>query len=202
MTVVQGLVWIGGLVVVLACVVVALVAARRPRIPTGLLGVVPIAAAGLALAFRIDVPAPAPAWATAMALAFGLLGIVGGGPATTAILELARRGEASDDPAGSRTTGAGRRRPWFLRRAEPDAGTAEPETPFLRGGAAIGYLERIAVVVAIAVGHLEIVAAVIAVKGLGRFSELDNDIARERFIIGTLASLTWAGACAGVVLLR
>jgi hypothetical protein len=202
MTTAQALVWIGGLVVVLACVVIALVAARRPRITTGLAGLVPIAVAGLALAFRIDVPAPASGWAAAMALAFGLLGIVGGGPATTAVLELARRGEASNDPTTTAAGGSGaaHRRPWFLRRAEPD--TAEAETPFLRGGAAIGYLERIAVVVAIAVGHLEIVAAVIAVKGLGRFSELDNDIARERFIIGTLASLTWAGACAAVVVLR
>ena len=38
-----------------------------------------------------------------------------------------------------------------------------------------------------------------AVKGLGRWSDLrDNPAVTERFIIGTLASLTWAGAC-GIV---
>ena len=37
---------------------------------------------------------------------------------------------------------------------------------------------------------------VVAVKGLGRWSELrDNPGFNERFIIGTLASLTWAGTC-------
>ena len=65
----------------------------------------------------------------------------------------------------------------------------------LRGGWLIGYLERFAIIVAIVLGHFEIVAAVIAIKGLGRFSELDNAIARERFIIGTLTSMIWAGAC-------
>ena len=71
----------------------------------------------------------------------------------------------------------------------------------LRGGWVIGYLERIAVIAAVALGRFEIVAAVIAVKGLGRFTELDNAVARERFIIGTLTSLTWAGAC-GLLIAR
>ena len=33
---------------------------------------------------------------------------------------------------------------------------------------------------------------VVAVKGIGRFSELATPEARERFIVGTLASLVWA----------
>ena len=66
----------------------------------------------------------------------------------------------------------------------------------LRGGWLIGYLERLAIVAAVVLGRFEIVAAVIAVKGLGRFSELDNAAARERFIIGTLTSIIWAGTCA------
>ena len=47
--------------------------------------------------------------------------------------------------------------------------------------------------------HPEVVAAIIAVKGLGRFSELDSAAARERFIIGTLSSMIWAVACAVLV---
>lgn len=34
----------------------------------------------------------------------------------------------------------------------------------------------------------------VAIKGVGRFSELASPEARERFIIGTLASLAWAAA--------
>ena len=66
----------------------------------------------------------------------------------------------------------------------------------LRGGWLIGYLERLAIIAAVVLGRYEIVAAVIAVKGLGRFTELDNAAARERFIIGTLSSMIWAGTCA------
>ena len=43
--------------------------------------------------------------------------------------------------------------------------------------------------------------AVVAIKGLGRFSELDSAAARERFIIGTLVSMIWAGLCAALILL-
>ena len=71
----------------------------------------------------------------------------------------------------------------------------------LRGGTIIGYLERLALIAAIVLEHLEIVAVLIAVKGLGRFSELDSPEIRERFIIGTLVSLVWAGACALLIVL-
>ena len=63
----------------------------------------------------------------------------------------------------------------------------------------IGYLERTAVVAAVAIGHPEVLAAVIAIKGLGRFSELDTSEARERFIIGTLVSLIWSTACGALI---
>jgi hypothetical protein len=46
---------------------------------------------------------------------------------------------------------------------------------------------------------VETVVAVIAIKGLGRFTELDSSAARERFIIGTLVSLLWSGLAAGLV---
>ena len=69
----------------------------------------------------------------------------------------------------------------------------------LRGGTTIGYLERIAVALGIIAGFPEAIAIVVALKGIGRFSELAAAEARERFIIGTLASLVWACLVAGVV---
>lgn len=78
--------------------------------------------------------------------------------------------------------------------ASADEPAPTPNRPeVLRGGAAIGYLERFAIVGAALVGRLEIIAAVIAIKGLGRFTELDTAAARERFIVGTLTSACWAG---------
>jgi hypothetical protein len=69
----------------------------------------------------------------------------------------------------------------------------------LRGGTTIGLLERIAIAGAIVAGFPEAVAVVVAIKGVGRFSELAAPEAKERFIIGTLASFVWASACALVL---
>jgi hypothetical protein len=76
-----------------------------------------------------------------------------------------------------------------------------PRREILRGGATIGYLERAAVIGCILASQPGGVAVLVAIKGLGRFSELENELARERFLIGTLASLLWAGACVAAVLL-
>jgi hypothetical protein len=100
----------------------------------------------------------------------------GGGPVTTAVLRLA-------DP----DRGASRRR------------ASDPEV--LRGGAWIGFLERIAAAATLLGGWPEGLAVLIAVKGLGRFNELKAPVAAERFIIGTLSSGLWAVGCAGVALL-
>jgi hypothetical protein len=64
----------------------------------------------------------------------------------------------------------------------------------LRGGMWIGILERMLITGFIMVGQFAGVAVVIAIKGLGRYPEL-NARTSERFIIGTLASLLWASAC-------
>jgi len=78
----------------------------------------------------------------------------------------------------------------------------------LPGGAWIGVLERFAVFVCLVADIPEGVAVLLVVKGLGRYPELRIDEARtdasgagERFIIGTLVSLTWA-ACAAYLPLR
>ncbi|UOQ89511.1 hypothetical protein MUN74_00890 [Agromyces endophyticus] len=89
------------------------------------------------------------------------------------------------------------------RRVDPNAapGVQAPERrrEVLRGGLTIGVLERIASAGAIVAGFPEALAIVVAVKGVGRFTELEAPEARERFIIGTFASLIWACAAALVV---
>lgn len=64
----------------------------------------------------------------------------------------------------------------------------------LRGGTWIGALERLAITGSILAGASGLIAAVVAIKGLGRWSELQQSPAlNERFIIGTLASYVVAG---------
>ncbi|NDL58315.1 hypothetical protein [Phytoactinopolyspora mesophila] len=74
---------------------------------------------------------------------------------------------------------------------------SDPET--LRGGATIGALERIAIVVTLLAGWPEGLAIILAVKGFGRYSEMRRPSAPERFIIGTFTSILWAVAVTGVV---
>ncbi|WP_439594111.1 hypothetical protein [Microbacterium sp.] len=69
----------------------------------------------------------------------------------------------------------------------------------LRGGTAIGYLERAAIALGILAGFPAVIAVVVALKGIGRFTELATPAARERFIVGTLASLLWSSAVVGMV---
>ncbi|MFN8077811.1 MAG: hypothetical protein U0Q15_20660 [Kineosporiaceae bacterium] len=71
----------------------------------------------------------------------------------------------------------------------------------LRGGAWIGMLERVAVVLSLLGGEAEGVAIALAVKSLGRYPELRSPVAAERFIIGTFASVLWAAATATTAVL-
>jgi hypothetical protein len=105
-----------------------------------------------------------------------LAAVTGGGPVATAVLRAA-------DPTSAAAAG----------------GPGDPEV--LRGGAWIGVLERAAVAGTLLLGWTEGLAVLVAIKGLGRFTELKAPAAAERFIIGTLASLLWAAACVGVVVL-
>ncbi len=75
------------------------------------------------------------------------------------------------------------------------ASTPKPPRPLLRGGLWVGILERLAITGAIMAQHPELIAIVVAVKGLGRYPELQQaGGASERFIVGTLASFTVAVA--------
>lgn len=117
------------------------------------------------------------------------LAVVGGNPVTRRVLEIATHGTVAEGDSGG-----------ILLRAPSVAGGAEqPVREVLRGGTTIGYLERVAVALGIIAGFPEAIAVVVALKGIGRFSELAAAEARERFIIGTLASLVWACVVAALV---
>jgi hypothetical protein len=194
------LVWTGALIAVAVCVALAVVSARV-RIPLlGAVTVLPVAL-GLVLAtLGFSFHPPHPVYASLLAIELFALGVAAGGPITLFVVGLAesfsvragRHGGIVPAPApvspGPQDTGG---------QAVAEAVGRE----VLRGGATIGYLERIAVIGCIAVGRFEGIAVIVAIKGLGRFSELDSPEARERFIIGTLTSLVWACASGALILL-
>ncbi|HRI95372.1 MAG TPA: hypothetical protein PLZ93_07150, partial [Nocardioides sp.] len=84
----------------------------------------------------------------------------------------------------------------IVDRTDQGRQTLDQAGQVLRGGAYTASL---------AAGSPEGVAVVVALKSVGRFPDLraddGNGAATERFIIGTLASVLWAAACAGMVLL-
>lgn len=69
----------------------------------------------------------------------------------------------------------------------------------LRGGRAIGWLERLATYATLLAAFPAGIAVVVAVKGLARYPDLKaSDGTAERFILGTFTSLLVASAAAGV----
>jgi hypothetical protein len=171
-----------------AALVLVTVAARRPRN-------IPLAAAAGLVVLSLVVVAIVP-WnvpllgGVLIALLATALAIVGGDPITRRILDIATHGEVRDGVRGGILV-------LDSRSDDEDDTTRVHEV--LRGGITIGYLERIAVVAALIAGYPEAIAVVVAVKGIGRFSELADSAARERFIVGTLASLLWAGVIGALV---
>ena len=145
------------------------------------------------------VTTPHPLIAIAVGAGLGLTGIVGGNPFVVLLLGTAA-GRTGHPRLGAHggiivpdTSAAG--------ATAPGATAVLPvEREILRGGTTIGYLERFALIGAVLAGQSAAVAVIVAVKGLGRFSELENEQARERFIIGTLASLIWAATCTAAIL--
>ena len=135
-----------------------------------------------------------------LGVGFGAIGVLGGSSVVGLVLRFAQGTVPLGDHGGIVVDDADDRHDDRGGRKLQRKGTGA-EREILRGGATIGYLERLAMIGALAVGQPSAVAIIIAVKGLGRFSELDGSEARERFIIGTLTSLVWAGACAVPALL-
>jgi hypothetical protein len=168
-----------------------------PVLAVGLMAAALLAAAA-AVAAGTD-PATA-GWARAAAAVLGVLAAVSPGSHAVRSVFRLTRGEIRPVPAGS------------LRREPADDGEElELEAPgsVLRGGAWICYLERGAAAATMLAGFPEGLALVLAVKGVGRYPELRDSggsnrpgrDAPEEFIIGTLASLLWAAACAGTAVL-
>ncbi|MGH3423748.1 MAG: hypothetical protein ACRDO8_03400 [Nocardioidaceae bacterium] len=122
-------------------------------------------------------------WQRTLVLLALVLAVCGGAVVTTAAF----------DHIDSADTGRG------------SAYTMESAGHVLRGGAWIGALERLAIFGTLAARWPEGVAVVLAVKGLGRYPELRNPVevtgspgssgATERFIIGTMISMSWAALC-------
>lgn len=129
-------------------------------------------------------------WGLLAVLAAGVLGL----PITLAVLRLARAVDEQEKAPVPQPEGA--------TEAEAEAAREEaaPDKPgVLRGGLVIGILERMAVALAILLNEPVAIAYVVAIKGLGRYAELkETPAAAERFIIGTLTSLLWACAVAGL----
>lgn len=188
MNILNIVVWGALLLLLVAGVVLALVASRRPE--TGKPGnhwlIVPVVA--LVIAATIFIAAGGGGSSPGMwfqIIATGLLvllGVIGGSPVVMVVLEL----------AGSGTVPLGDHGGILIS----DNNAKKKDREILRGGMTIGYLERLIIMGAALLGQFAAVAIVVAVKGLGRFSELENSAARERFIIGTLVSIVWAAACA------
>lgn len=132
----------------------------------------------------------APPVATPLIALLGItVAVFGGSPAAATALQLAMGGTAAPGAHGGILVA--------VRPDEPrEPGILPPRREVLRGGLTIGVLERIGAAGSIIAGFPEGLAIVVAVKGVGRFTELEAPEARERFIIGTFASLTWACAAA------
>ncbi|WP_439564266.1 hypothetical protein [Microcella sp.] len=185
--------WLGvaqllGLVAAFAVLATAL---DRPRLAVP--AIIVVAAGALAVALGIGGD-PVGLVGNLLALGLVAVGIAAGGPVTVLVLAAATRGGPPTGEHGGiivPVTGA----------PPATARTTPPTREVLRGGTTIGYLERAVVIAAVLVGRWELVAALIAVKGLGRFRDLDAGAATERFIIGTLVSMLWAGLCAALIVL-
>jgi len=146
-------------------------------------------AAALATAL-VFAAVPTPPGPSSLGIVLGILAlalaVVGGGPMSVLALSLATRGSVPPGLHGG------------ILVENPGA-TDTTTHEVLRGGLAIGMLERFAVTGAILAGFPEAIAVVVAIKGVGRFTELASAESRERFIIGTFASLIWACSCAALV---
>ncbi|KXP01430.1 hypothetical protein [Tsukamurella pseudospumae] len=177
-------------VLLVAAAVAGVLAARRGT--EGVAGVVAAAVPALFVGAAAVVALAAPA-ATGFGLAAARVAAVvaamaGGSALVTAAFTLAgATGRNTPDPAPSDGDTEG----------EPSGGDPVPEPP-LRGGLAIGVLERAAIAVCVLANFAAGLAVIVAAKGLARYPELRHPGAAEQFIIGTFVSVLWAVACAGV----
>ena len=187
MNVLDIILWSAILLLLSAAILLAVIASRRGKHWLVLPCVALIAIAIVWAVFGGAWTAPGIGFLVAAGILLLLLGIIAGSPLVSLVLELAGSGtETLGDHGGIIVS---------------DDSAKPVKREILRGGMTIGYLERLAIIGAALAGQFAAVAIVVAVKGLGRFSELENSAARERFIIGTLVSIIWAAACAAPMVL-
>ena len=194
MIVLSIILWAVAIIVLAAALAAGILASRRSQPRLALLATVPVGLGLLGAIFGLRIAAPDHVVATITALVIAMLGIIVGNPITVAVLNYADRGIGPKSVTNGVHGGI----------VVNDRNAVEPnlhQPEVLRGGTTIGYVERLVVIAAVLLGRFEIVVVLIAIKGLGRFSELDSPETRERFIIGTLVSLVWAGACALLIIL-
>lgn len=173
-------------VVLCAALVLSIVSVQRPM-------TLPLLVAGGLVVLALIVVALSPVKIPNLSgMILAVLGtavaVIGGNPVTRRVLDVATGGRVRETADGG-----------ILIAVEGEDGADDETRVLMRGGTVIGYLERIAVVISIIAGYPEAIAVVVAIKGIGRFSELASTDARERFIIGTLASLLWACVVGGLV---
>jgi hypothetical protein len=180
--------WHIALIAVGAAIVLAILGAALKRDWIAL-PIVP--ALGFVITLRvIGLPIPQESWfAPLLALGLVALATAGGGPLVSFVLRVIVKSPQK----------AGKHGGIVPDEEQHRKGVKTRRHEVLRGGATIGYLERFGVVGAILVGQPAAIAIIVAVKGLGRFTELDTAAARERFIVGTLGSLIWAATCAAAI---
>jgi len=178
--------WITVLILTIGAIGAAMIATRTRKYRLATVALVPVAIALILGSTQNPLPADQSGLIVLTSVAMVALATLAGSPLVSYALSLASYPAAAGEHGGILVS---------------DADSPLPQREILRGGTTIGYLERFAFIGSLMVGQPGAVAVIIAVKGLGRFSELENAAARERFIIGTLASLVWAGLCAAALLL-
>jgi hypothetical protein len=179
--------WSFVLIAIMVSLCAAVIALRIP----GRAFVITSAAALAVAVLLVAIPHP-PTTALVSALigvAALAVSVAGGGPVVLFVLAMASRGSVADGAHGG-----------ILIEDKREQVPASPHHvhEVLRGGTTIGVFERFATTASIMAGFPEAIAVLVAIKGVGRFTELDAAEARERFIIGTLVSLVWACACGAV----
>jgi len=181
------IIWSVYLLLLAGGLLLSLISSRRPTAqrPANSWLIVPVVALiAVAIVFAAIgglQSAPSLGFHVAATILLLFIGVIGGSPVVQVVLTLAGSGAVPLGEHGGILVS--------------EDGAKKKEREILRGGMTIGYLERLAIIGAALVGQVAAVAIVVAIKGLGRFSELENSAARERFIIGTLASIVWAAAC-------
>ena len=143
---------------------------QRAHLLGSLLGVLALVGLGGWLLYDPGYVARSDALRATLTLMVAVVAAFGGGPVTAAVLHRVDHG-----------------------------GPIELAGNVLRGGAWIGAMERTAIFVTLAAGWPHGLAIVLAMKGLGRYPELKQPGAAERFIIGSFTSVLWAIAWAGVL---